>query len=102
VIREGLGRPKPPILGVKNGVVSEDVRRIFGGRYKSLASLSDKGKPHPCWIYRAEEQGTSIDYIYFCFDHQRRVDRIIFGGYLGGVQSASGRLLIHRTGSPTR
>ena len=65
------------VLGITMGTKASTVRAKLGVPFAKVRSDGDT-----CWAYRAEQPGTSLDALEFCFNTAQRVSRILTGVHL--------------------
>jgi hypothetical protein len=65
------------VLGITMGTNVSTVRAKLGVPFAKVRSGGDT-----CWAYRAEQAGTSLDALDFCFNIAQRVRRILTGVHL--------------------
>jgi hypothetical protein len=78
-IRSGVSGSslRKSVLGITIGTNASTIRAKLGAPFAKVRSDGDT-----CWAYRAEQPGTSLDALDFCFDTAQRVSRILTGVHL--------------------
>jgi hypothetical protein len=78
-IRSGVSGSslRKSVLGITIGTNASTVRAKLGAPFAKVRSEGDT-----CWAYHAEQPGTSLDALDFCFNTAQRVRRISTGVHL--------------------
>lgn len=78
-IRSGVSGSsvRKSVLGITMGTTSSTVQARLGVPFAKVHSEGDT-----CWAYHAEQPGTSLDALNFCFNTEHRVSRISTGVHL--------------------
>jgi hypothetical protein len=75
-IRSGVSGSslRTSVLGITTGTNASTVQAKLGLPFAKVRSEGDT-----CWVYHAEQPGTSLDALDFCINSKQRVRRILIG-----------------------